>query len=168
MWVMAVLARRTDERSARLVRVRSLREPSSRGIIDVNGVGKPVDDLAPGKDAVDFFFFFFVRLAYDVREARDSRFAAPQNSSRWTTFRKMPVSAWRIEGWKGGYERGLRQRSVGQRNDRSRPEEDRRTTSPEKKFQPVYHVCAGSRYPPFSRRFSHDKRIGTRTRGIRY
>lgn len=34
--------------------VRSLREPSSVGIIDVNGVGKLVDDPAPGKDAVNF------------------------------------------------------------------------------------------------------------------
>ena len=43
-----------EARSGLSVRARAESSQAVIGIIDVNGVGKPADDSAPGKDAVNF------------------------------------------------------------------------------------------------------------------
>lgn len=117
MWVHGA-----RDSSSREARVRSLREPSSLGIIDVNGVGKPVDDPAPGEDAVIFFFFFF-RVAYDVRKACDSRFRSAAEFEQVNHVSENAYVRFRRDEWRGKEDFG---REISGSKDRSRSEKDRR------------------------------------------
>jgi len=77
--MIAVLAKRADKRSACLCACgvsASRHRPASS---TQNGVGKPFDDPAPGKDAVNFF-----RIAYNARARKRRATRARKRRRIWT------------------------------------------------------------------------------------